>query len=72
MAAYKGRRNGPVITKFRAEFPRGNNNNPRGTYTPGRPKGKTIGDTQPMFGKDVVAFKGGEGGRNWAVRSTSC
>lgn len=28
------------------------------------------GDTQPMFGKDIVAFKGGEGGRNWSINAT--
>jgi hypothetical protein len=28
------------------------------------------GDLRPMFGKEYVAFKGGEGGSGWTVRST--
>jgi len=31
-----------------------------------------IGDLRPMFGKEYVAFKGGEGGRGWSVTATIC
>lgn len=31
---------------------------------------RQIGDTALIFGKEVVVFKGGEGGRNWSIPAT--
>lgn len=32
---------------------------------------REIGDKMPMFGKEYIAFKGGEGGRNWSINPNS-
>lgn len=62
-----------VIVKSSASFPRGLNNNPRGSIAPRRTKAANqIGDVRTMFGVEYVAFKGGEGGRNWSIPATKC
>lgn len=70
---------GRAIYRSATRIERGNNSDPKGTsrqssayISPQR----CIGDIMWMFGEEngipYVAWKGGEGGRGWKVRSTIC
>jgi hypothetical protein len=61
-----------VVYKWSSSISRGDNK-PAGHHQNNRTKSNyQAGDTRPMFGQDRVAFRGGEGGRGWAVPSTKC